>query len=70
VSAAARGAAGWLRISRGRHAARQPLETQTGEVEAFVQMLISKGVTETRARELAAEQQAKNFQRPRSGARR
>lgn len=72
MSAAARGAAGY-RYMRDRNAGRRdpkPLQPQAGEVEAFIRLLVSKGVTEERASELAAEQSAKTFNRARSGARR
>jgi hypothetical protein len=68
VSAAARGAAGYLRMRRD--GMLREIRAKDSDVERFVQTLIRRGVSETRARELAAEQQAKNFQRPRSGARR
>lgn len=73
MSAAAIGAAGFLRLrdrARGRRGPLPALQPQDGEVEAFVQMLIRRGIAEPRARELVAEQSAKHFNRARSGARR
>lgn len=69
MSAGARGAAGalYMRRIRGRRAALRP---SPDDVEAFIAALTSRGISEPRARELAAEQQTKTFNRPRSGARR
>jgi hypothetical protein len=71
MSAAARGAAGARYIREQALGRRDRTITPRGtDVEWFVQALVNRGISEARARELAAEQQAKTFNRARSGARR
>jgi hypothetical protein len=73
MSAFARGAAGWLHVERARLRRRtgETIRQTEGDLETFVLSLMKRfNIPEARARELAAEQQTKIFNRAPSGARR